>query len=304
MPLLPLLLSALACAGRAPDPPAAGVAESLGEEALDGDWRGVSGLDLADGWVGVEERGARLLVREFQRELRAVPIQGLPEGLDLEAVALAEDGLWLGTEAGGRREQERLLRVVPEGESARVVQERSVSYAPFGLQGQDNKGLEGLCAAGGSLLATSEVTAERDGRRWAPAWLLAPGGEDRPLWLGLRTGQGKLSGLACALDGTREDADLRVWGIERHYGVRRILQWRIPQGRIPPGPALAEIAPEADWDLDPALPGSPNPEGLALAGLDPDGAVRLLLVTDNDHGGVQGPTRLVRLRLAPSAGAH
>lgn len=292
-PALPLL--ALLCCARAGEPPADALAVALGEEALDGDWRGVSGLAVADGWIAVEERGHRLLIREFQRELRAVPVQGVPAGLDLEAVAVGADGVWLGTEGQGERDQELLLRVVPEGAdegAARVVEERALPYAPFGLRGEHNRGVEGLCAAGDVLLAGAEVSREVDGLRRAPAWLLQADGSVRPLWLGLRSRTGKLAALDCRQDG----ADLLAWGIERHFGVRRVLRWRIP-----PGPDLAVVLPEASWDLEPALSGAPNPEGLALVGQDADGSVEVLVITDNESGPRLGPTRLARFRLAPVA---
>lgn len=292
-PALPLL--ALICCARAGEPAADALAVALGEEELDGDWRGVSGLAVADGWIAVEERGHRLLIREFQRELRAVPVQGVPAGLDLEAVAVGTDGVWLGTEGLGERDQDLLLRVVPEGAgegAAHVDEERALAYTPFGLRGEHNRGVEGLCAAGELLLAGAEVSREVDGQRQAPAWLLQADGSVRPLWLGLRSRKGKLAALDCRQDG----ADLLAWGVERHYGVRHILRWRIP-----PGPALAVVLPEASWDLEPALAGAPNPEGLALVGLDPDGAVEVLVITDNESGPQVGPTRLARFRLAPVA---
>lgn len=292
-PALPLL--ALICCARAGEPAADALAVALGEEELDGDWRGVSGLAVADGWIAVEERGHRLLIQEPARALRGVPVQGVPAGLDLEAVAIGADGVWLGTEGRGERDEERLLRVVldgPDAGVARVVEERALPYAPFGLRGEHNRGVEGLCVAGGAMLAGAEVSRAVDGQRQAPAWLLQADGSVRPLWLGLRTRQGKLAALDCRQDGP----DLVAWGIERHFGVRRILRWRIP-----PGPDLAVVLPEASWDLEPALAGAPNPEGLALVGLDPDGAVEVLVITDNESGPQVGPTRLARFRLAPVA---
>lgn len=256
--------------------------------------RGVSGLARgADGVVwAVEERGHRLL-RLDQGDLWgvALPVQGVPRGLDLESLAVLPDGrLLFGTESqeSGRKE-DRLLVGERRGALVAIVQQWPLSYAPFGLKADKNRGIEGLCAAGEAVVALGEMVVEVEGGRAALAWW-APGlgATPRPLKLGLVSGTGKLSAADCRVEG----AGIRLWAVERHYEVMRLSSWWLREGA-----AEGVLKPEWSVDLAGRVEGTPNLEGLVVA---EDG--ELLLVNDNDHGGVQGPSRSWRLRLDSAGG--
>jgi hypothetical protein len=99
--------------------------------------------------------------------------------------------------------------------------------------------------------------------------------------LHLTTASGKLSALDChvAPDGT-----IDFVGIERHYGVQRILRGTI-------APDATDVVPELALDLAPAVHDVYNFEGIARL---PDG--RTVLVNDNQGSHVEGPTRLFVLK--------
>jgi hypothetical protein len=91
----------------------------------------------------------------------------------------------------------------------------------------------------------------------------------------MTTETGKAAGLDCR--------GVHAWTIERHYGVARILHWKVPDdgGDVVPGVAVA---------VDELVQGTlPNVEGLAVS------EKKIWLVTDNDHGGNTGPSWLFEI---------
>lgn len=298
LPVLPVLLLALltlACSGGRPKARttrvgAWQVTEALGPET---GASGLSGLARApDGTLwAVPERRRDLLtvqIRKSRLALHDVEVVGVPEDptrlLDTESLAfLGPDHLVLGTERHSPgRPSDTLLEIRRQGKKFHVVDSWELPYALWGTEAADNRGIEGLCSAGGLVLAAVEQALEHEGHRDAPVavWDL-----QRKVWSPLRfrltTPTGMASSLTCRKDGD----DLEVWLLERHYGVARILHARIPlQG--PP----AEVATEVVLDLVPVA-GARNYEGLEPL---PDGGWALLVDRNT------GPAEWLELRPAPT----
>ena len=77
--------------------------------------------------------------------------------------------------------------------------------------------------------------------------------------------------------------ELEVVAIERHYGVAWLLYFGVPlQGE------LGERKARSVFDLGTLVRGVPNMEGVVFL---PDG--RFAVITDNDTGGVTGPTEVL-----------
>lgn len=263
------------------------------------DVRGLSGLgrDPAGTFYAVPERVRRLLVFTFAGGRPvvggpALPITGVPGGFDLESLAWVgtstpsgEVTLAMGTETDERGRDHDLIVFARLGPAAlSVTGTLTFPYAPWGLTAGRNQGLEGLCAAAGWMLAASEVPGRAGDRRFAPLGAFDLG---RRRWtphrLWLTSGTGKISALACR-DGPR---GIEALAIERHFEVMRVLRFSLPA----PG-AAGDVSPEIACDLAARYPKPPNFEGIEW--LD---AERLVLVSDNDFGGVTGPAIIATLTL-------
>ncbi len=194
---------------------------------------GLSGADTGgDGivWLVPERRRVLLSLRENGGELVLegvpLPIDGVPAGLDTESLAVLGDGRFVfGTEAQRARDKDTLLLAERRADRVAVVDTIELDYAGWGQRAPRNKGVEGLCAAGGKLLAGVEWVIEEDGRRFAP---IAVHGLAEGSWsyhrLPLSSATGKLASLWCVAETDR----IAAWAIERHYGVVRILRFDIP----------------------------------------------------------------------------
>ncbi len=211
-----------------------------------------------------------------------VPIVGIPEGFDTESLAFVRpDLLAIGTETWeeGRSEDAVLLASLALGRVT-VTDRLSIHYADFGLDVEDNQGLEGLCSAGETLVAALETPLESPRGRFAALFRAALA---ERLWqvtrLRLTTSTGKISALDC-----RADADgLQVIAIERHYGVAKLLLFHLPTGALP-----SEVEPQVVADLDALIDELPNLEGVTFAG-----AGQVVLLVDNDSGGITGPNEAI-----------
>jgi hypothetical protein len=260
-----------------------------------GAFKGISGLTGdADGLWAVPERDRALLPVALDGphpglRAAAVPLAGVPAEMDTESIAALGGGRFaLGTETPRPgRASDDILFVTVDGGAARVVDRVALSYAPWGLAAEPNRGIEGLCFAAGRLLAASESRGTlAGGGRFAP---LARWDETSRAFtafrLRLTSSTGKVSALACRP--TADGRSLEVLAVERHFGVARLLGFSVPRD----GPG-GELAPAVLLDLVAAVPRIPNFEGVAFAGGD-----RVALISDNDYGGVTGPTEA--LLLAP-----
>jgi hypothetical protein len=295
-PLLAALALA-ACGPHAPPVPAGLVAHGLHRIVIDtGDAHGLSGLALAeDGAVWtVAERAAAAFRIDLDlgttpptvKAIQRWPVDDLPRGAELESIAaLSGGGFLVGTE-GGRGVNAFFL--APEGD--RLVARGapiSLGARELGVRAGGNRGLEGACAVPGLAVLAVEATGSDRTGRWAPLVVVAEGAAPVVRRLRLTTGTGKLSALDCWRDGDR----LRAIAIERHFEVTRVLAFELA---VTAGGDGAPIAPTVLRDLEPALRGSLNLEGLVRL---PDG--HLLAVVDNQYTGLQGPDELVWLAEAP-----
>ena len=230
-----------------------------------------------------------------------VAVAGLPQNVDVEAIASLGDGqfaLGCETRREGRPSDPIIfvaLGTQPAPASVREVVE--VPYAMWPVHARGNEGIEGLCYARGHLLISVESTATWGKQRLAPLALLnLQTRKFSPLWLQLTSAVGKIAGLACR-QGT--GGDVEVLAIERHFGVMRLLHFTLSLQQPGPQAALAQVAPEIlyDFSLDPQA--LPNFEGVTWLA---DG--RIVLLSDNDYGGVTGPTQGLYLTRLPLVEGH
>lgn len=264
--------------------PAAAPPRARAVERIPLDLEGVGGLsglafDPAGGLWAVPERDRRL-VRIEGRRTRTIPLEGVPEGTDTESLAWLGPGrIALGTETQEEgRSADRIL-IAEVGDTARVVDAIELPYALLGIPAETNRGIEGLCVAGGSLVAALETVDDSGGvRRAVIASRPTSGGDWVVRRVRLTSETGKLSGLECR---ARSGA-IQVLAVERHYEVMRIVTFTLGRDEV------ARV-----WmDLAGALHDDPNLEGITAR----DGEV--LLVTDNDAGGRSGPSELIRVHRA------
>lgn len=276
-----VLALAGACKTRLPEPPAQ-TARAIMESHTH---TGLSGLAV-DGegelWavperqavlVRLKVEGTRLAVAE------ALPIEGFPEGRDLESLAIAEGTFYVGTESLEPERDEDPIVVIARGDhgSAKVVGAIAFPYGKWNTKGSRNHGVEGVCIAGDKLVAAAELGLGTSKRR-APVGVfdLETGAFERAWEVPLTSETGKLSALDC--NKTREVIDLRA--IERHYGVARLIEARLD-------PAAATVSTRVPVDLSTKLDPLPNIEGIAL---DRDGWMHI--ITDNQGRTAKGPTLL------------
>lgn len=228
-----------------------------------------------------------------------LPLVGVPEGTDVEGVALADaDHLYLATEARGSRDGDPIYVARLESERVVVEDQLMFTYAPFGQNGGDNEGLEGVCSGSGWLVAASEAVAAEDEERWALVGVW-DGPRMKPIRVQLTSQKGKLSGLACRA--TAEQ--IEVHAIERHFGTMRVVRFVLPRTVPQPVESMdskgdhanpldvrAEVVKDLASDLGPK---PPNLEALTWVG-----PTTLLALSDNHYGERTGPTRAYRIDIS------
>jgi Esterase-like activity of phytase len=281
-------LIAAAC-GQRPEVEGARAAALFREVAVD-TAHGLSGLasDDAGGLWTVAERDARAyritLDASLSPAIEALAVEGAPPDTDLEAIAvLGGDRFALGTEAklDGTA---TVLIAARRGAALVVTSSVAIPEREAGIHLRENQGAEGVCGGGDEIIAALEGTGDDGGRRWTPVLRIARGEIVRRhrLWLTSRTG--KVSGLDCriAADGT-----VTGWAIERHFEVTRLLRFTLP----PAGTGSDDVTPTVALDLDAALAGRLNLEGIAALA---DGQV--VAVVDNQWRTITGPSALLVFR--------
>lgn len=259
---------------------------------LDAPVAGLSGLTRdADGslWA-IAERDRRILHLGPPALIASLPLDGVPEDLDTEALAdLGGGRVAIGTESSdASREVDWVLLARRDGDRVRVEDRIALPYAALDAAVDDNDGIEGLCAHDGELLAAVEHVQEEDGERHA-ALARRRGDEWEGFRLRLTTDIGKLSALACRTEGGVPVA----YAVERGLGPRTLVgerRWvtRILRFALPTEPA-GLLTPQVVLDLSERMPERPNVEGLAVD----DEA--MWLIVDNHYGRVTGPNLLFRI---------
>lgn len=274
------LLVALAagCGGRAPatSPPRTGF------DVLELDTaNGLSGLAReADGtlWTVAEraQRAYRITLDGDQATTIAVPVENVPPGVDLESIAVLDaDRVAFGTE-GSLPGSAMVLIGEHRGPAIHIVQSIALHDEAVGIA-IGNRGVEGLCGRGDTLVAALEATGTRDGRRFAPLVWIERGAVTRVQAVWLTSETGKLSSLECDLDAQPPTA----WAIERHFEVTRILELVLLS-------YADAIEPTILVDVTAEVAGKRNLEGLTR--LD-DG--RFATVVDNQFRTITGPNELL-----------
>lgn len=201
-------------------------------------------------------------------EATAFPLDGIPDGLDVEAIDALPDGTFLlGTEGHGASDAAVWSARIDGGRMSATLARRLDHRAQIG----DNSGIEGLCGDRTSVVVGIEEPITVDGKREAQLAVLDLNGDpaqDRYLKVALTSDTGKIAALDCA---GPDD----VIGIERHFGISRIV-------RLDLGSHTATVLRDVT-----DLAAGKNFEGLARL---PDG--RLALVNDNQYKGLDGPSQL------------
>jgi len=228
-------------------------------------------------------------------------IVGIDSDYDTESVTALGGGRFaIGTETQrGKRPIDTIFIVAgtnpedPDAGPLNVVDTLAMPYALWpDLAVRRNEGLEGLCAAGQTLLASSESVGRLpSGQRFAPLGRYELGdGRWMPYSLALTLPTGRLSAVQCRIHPDAPDR-IEILAIERHYGVGRILHATIPLALEPEScQAPQVIFPEVLMDLTSMMAPLANFEGIDWL---PSGDV--LVVTDNHMGFIRGPSFLLRL---------
>jgi len=244
---------------------------------------GLSGLALDDHDVlwAVPERDrflVQIALTGATATTKLYPIEGVPDGVDTEGLAYLGDNIFAISTEGQHEPTAGVLFATLGNDKVVVTRSRALTSQELGVELVANKGAEGACGRGNDvLIAIETVGTFPDGSRWAPIARLVDG-KLTVAKLRLTSDVGKISSLDCAID---PDGTARVYAIERHYGVSRIL-------RFDTKPGDTEITPRVTLDLSPILNDSLNLEGIVLRR---DG--RLVAVVDNQSATIDGPNELL-----------
>ncbi len=231
----------------------------------DANAEGLSGLavDENGNFIAVSERNrfsgalSRRSSRGLSRRSRSASRSpAYRDGLDTESIAFISPGHYaLGTERHEGRQQDAILFLEVNGNEGHVTDEVELDYGAWKQRAGINAGIEAACFADGSLLLGSEVVVTEKGKRYAPiarytiatkAWSYGR------LWL--TSDAGKISSLECR---NAKDGAIEVIGIERHFGVGRIVRFDVPrQGE------LKDVQARVALDLIPLIQPLPNYEGI------------------------------------------
>jgi hypothetical protein len=246
---------------------------------------GLSGLatDATGGLWTISERDAYAyritLDAQNKPTLETFAIEGVPPDVDLEGIAwLREDRLALGTE-GQLDDVATVLLAERRGPAFAVTSRIELGAAQIGLtELRANRGAEGVCGSGDTIIVAIEDTGTSNGKRYAPVVRISHDQIVRTHHVWLTTKTGKLSALDCSID---KDGTAHVIAIERHFSVTKLLRFSVPT-------TDGDITPTEVLDLGPVLNSRLNLEGIAQAN---DG--RVYAIVDNQWRSLQGPSVLL-----------
>ena len=216
------------------------------------------------------------------------PVDGVPDGNDTEGIAfLGGNKFALGIEGQEVPTAGVLFAELHADGHLVVTGTRNLTNADLGVELKNNHGAEAICGSGDDILVGIEERGTfPDGTHWAPLVRLkgGPTGQLTLAKLHLTSDVGKISALDCRF---APDGSVDFAGIERHYGVERLLR-----GTVAPG--ATDVTPKIQLDLGPIIHDKYNLEGIARLA---DG--RWVLVNDNQSKTIDGPTKLLVLKHEP-----
>ncbi len=289
-------VSACRCDRGSPPPPTRAQTEAFDLERVtltrsargsSDDLSGLSGMTIDDAgtvWAVPEDDRWLTPLAFFDRpHLKPdLPLRGVPEDWDTESLAwLGGQRFAFGTERDDERDSDLILIAEVSNGAVEVKERIEVPYAPWGVTPTANHGIEGLCAVKPLLLLATENVGIAAARRFAPlaSYNLETGALTYyRLWL--TSDSGRISSLVCR----RTDRGVEAIAIERHYGVGRLITF------VWPSDGRQAIEPTLLIDLVPHFFPLPNYEGLVWRD---DGTI--LILADNDSGGITGPNELLVL---------
>jgi hypothetical protein len=242
---------------------------------------GMSDLSIDDRGVmwSVAERDRQVLEIELDKLPRVHQLEGIPGGIDTEAIAWLGNGRFaFGTE-GNEAATAAVMFAEQQQDALVVVRTRQLTSEDLGVTITDNHGIEAMCANGPDeiLVATESVGKLPDGTRYSALARLR-GDALAVTKVRLTSNVGKLSALFCTFDA---DGTAQVIAIERHYSVSRILSFTARRDDV-------EVTPRIELDLSPILRDSLNLEGIVRL---PDG--RMVAINDNQGSKTKGGTHLL-----------
>lgn len=280
---IPLVLAFAGCAGPPQTARSATSARLLPADSP----VGLSGLttDPFGTLWAIPERSREIVALQRRGDVVTVGsrlrLVGVPDELETESITwLGGSLVALGTEAAGTRPRDLILIAQRVRDRFAVTDSLILEYAPWGVSGIDNEGIEGLCAAGGQLFAAGEVVLESSEGPYAPLGIFDLGTRT---WthtkLPLTSSTGKIAGLDCR----ERDGAVELIAIERHFDVRRVLAATIT--RDPPLVTGQRIAADVSDVI------GDNVEGITF------GSGEWLMITDNHFKNRRdGPGKLVAVR--------
>ncbi len=211
------------------------------------------------------------------------PLEGVPDGVDTEAIAWLGGGQFaVGTEGQEVATASVMFGSLRSDGHIALTKTLPLTDADVHLELIRNHGVEGLCGKGDDLIAGIESFGSlADKTRYAPMVRIHAGAVTGVTKLHLTTDTGKISALFCtfAADGTAQ-----VLAIERHYGVARILAFAL-------APTATEVTPTVLMDLWPMVRDRYR-QKLNLEGIVKLADGRWVLINDNQGKDVEGATRL------------
>ena len=236
-----------------------------------------------------------------------VPLQGIDPELETEDLAFLQDRdrFAFATERQGTEPLgEFVLFGRRTADGIRIDSRLKVPLSRWGVTARPNQGLEGLCVTGRNALVAVETVIPSPKRATPLALIDLKTKSIVALRLQLTTPTGKISALACAPATGGEDPEGRVdvLAIERHYGIGRILAFRLDPKALreaDPEEQAKPIVPRVAFDLAGKIDPLPNLESLVELPAPPgsDGRRHLVMVSDNDSGAGTEATRVVFVTL-------
>jgi Esterase-like activity of phytase len=256
------------------------------------DLAGLSGLARDDaGMLYAVPENDRFVVElnAGGQEQHRYRVSGVAEELEFESLAwLGKDRFAIGTEGGCKDGAEHVLIVTREGDGAKVAQDIKLPLAKWGMTCDEKRGVEGLCASGGQIVAAIEnPQTGADGKRWAAiARIDEKTGEMTAYRIALTSKTGKISALDCQ----NREGNLDILGVERHFEVSQLIEFILPMS----GEADEKVRePRVVLDMM-AYVGEAkrNFEGVVWI----DGK-HVQVILDNKYGKVTGPNQMVEVEL-------